>query len=136
MQKIIIIEDDHDDQEIMKLTLSDLGVGHEVVFFNDTQSALNYLANPNVIPLIIFSDINMPGMNGFQLRDNMQADETLRRKCTPFIFLTTGGENKHILEAYTKNVQGFFVKPSSVTEWNALFALILKYWTTSKKPQV
>lgn len=135
MQQIIIIEDDTDDQEIMKLTLSDLYVESEVIFFNEGQSALDYLSDASIIPLIIFSDINMPGMNGFQLRDKIHADPDLRMKCTPYIFLTTGGESKHIWEAYTKNVQGFFVKPSSVSEWKDLFALVLGYWSISKKPR-
>lgn len=135
MQQIIIIEDDIDDQEIMKLTMSELDVKHEVIFFNEAQSALNYLSHDHVIPLIIFSDINMPGMNGFQLRDKIHADRDLRLKCTPYIFLTTGGESKHIWEAYTKNAQGFFVKPSSISGWKDLFALVLSYWATSKKPR-
>ncbi len=136
MQKIVIIDDDADDQEIMKLTLANLGVEHEVVFFNEAQSALKYLSNVKVIPIIIFSDINMPGMNGFQLRDKIHADPDLRMKCTPYIFLTTGGESRHIWEAYTKNAQGFFVKPSSVSGWNDLFSLVLNYWACSKKPRV
>lgn len=134
MQKIVIIEDDNDDQEIMRLTLSDLGVRHEIVFFNEAQSAFTYLSDEKVIPLIIFSDINMPGMNGFQLRDKIHADPDLRIKCTPYIFLTTGGETRHIWEAYTKNAQGFFVKPSSLSEWKDLFSLVLDYWASSKKP--
>ena len=136
MQPIIIVEDDLDDQEIMRLTFSDLDVKQEVVFFDNAEAAVAYLSRKDVIPFAVLSDINMPGMNGFQLRDKIHDDPDLRIKCIPYIFLTTGGENKHIWEAYTKNAQGFFVKPSSVSGWRELLSMVLTYWANSKKPQL
>ncbi len=135
MQPIVIIEDDIDDQEIMKLTLADLDIRQEVVFFENAEKAIAYLSRKEIIPFIVFSDINMPGMNGFQLRDKIHADPDLKIKCIPYIFLTTGGESKHIWEAYTKNAQGFFVKPSSVSGWKELLSMVIEYWGHSKKPQ-
>lgn len=136
MQPIVIIEDDVDDQEIMKLTLEDLGVSQEVVFFDNAEAAITFLSRNEVVPVVIFSDINMPGMNGFQLRDKIHADPDLRTKCIPYIFLTTGGENKHVWEAYSNNAQGFFVKPSSVSGWKELLSMVLIYWANSKTPKM
>ncbi len=134
MGPIVIIEDDKDDEEIYKSILQDLRVESELRFFPNAERALEYLNQVEVNPFIIFSDINMPGMNGFQLRDKIHDDPLLRIKCIPYIFLTTGGESIAIREAYSKNAQGFFTKPNSMSEWKELIGLVVDYWKSSKKP--
>src|SRR5688572_15468720 len=128
MGPIIIIEDDPDDQDIINLTLNELNVTHEIVFFDNPEKAFDYLSVPENEPFIIFSDINMPGMSGFELRDKIHQEPSLRMKCVPYIFLTTGGENKQVWKAYSNNAQGFFIKPTSMEKWRALFSMIISYW--------
>jgi CheY-like chemotaxis protein len=61
-----------------------------LIFFNNGVEAIKYLEQEDVVPVMIFSDINMPGMNGFQLRDQIHANPDLRVKCVPFLFLPPG----------------------------------------------
>jgi CheY-like chemotaxis protein len=135
MDPIIIIEDDRDDQDIIKTTLTDLEVKNPLVFFENGEKAFIYLSRPDVTPFLIFSDVNMPGINGFQLRDKIHEDAELRIKCIPYLFLTTGGENKYVWEAYSRNAQGFFIKPSSMGNWKKLFYMIIHYWENSRIPR-
>lgn len=65
---IIIIEDDVDDREIFQDVFNALPYKHEVIFFEDGYSALAYLTETDIEPFIIFSDINMPKLNGIELR--------------------------------------------------------------------
>ena len=62
-EEIIIIDDDRDDQEVMQLILKQLQVGNDIKFFDNASSAYEYLCDEKVIPFMIFSDINMPGIN-------------------------------------------------------------------------
>jgi YesN/AraC family two-component response regulator len=48
--------------------LKELNYKNEIIFFNDGQEALNYLIENSAEPFIVFSDINMPKLNGIQLR--------------------------------------------------------------------
>ena len=59
---IVIIEDDHDDQEIFSEVLAELNFPNEVKFFSDGEKALEYLVASQVKPFLILSDVNMPNV--------------------------------------------------------------------------
>ncbi|MEO7523190.1 MAG: response regulator [Ferruginibacter sp.] len=65
---ILIIEDDRDDQEILIEIFKELNYENEVIFFDEGEKALEYLIATMIKPFIIFSDINMPKLNGLELR--------------------------------------------------------------------
>src|SRR5687768_15679000 len=104
---IIVIEDDLDDQLILKEAFNELAYENQIIFFNDGEQALSYLVDTNIKPFIIFSDINMPRLNGIDLRKKIHENEDLRMKSIPYLFFTTSAEQKHVIDAYSKSVQGF-----------------------------
>jgi CheY-like chemotaxis protein len=55
---IIIIEDDLDDQELLRDVFKELNYENEIVFFDDGYEALNFLTVTEIEPFILFSDIN------------------------------------------------------------------------------
>ncbi len=61
---VIIIEDDADDQEILREIFEKLKYPNELIFFFDGHEALKYLDKPTTLPFIILSDINMPKLSG------------------------------------------------------------------------
>ncbi|HEX2534178.1 MAG TPA: response regulator, partial [Chitinophagaceae bacterium] len=65
---IIVIEDDDDDQEILTEIFRKLDYGNPIIFYKDGNEALAYLNRSDVQPFLILSDINMPKINGFELR--------------------------------------------------------------------
>jgi len=125
---IIIIEDDKDDQEILMIIFEELGYINETVFFTDGNDALTYLNETNTKPFLILSDINMPKINGFELRMKVFTNEQLQSKCIPYLFFTTGATRKSVLEAYALSVQGFFKKPSDITALKVTIKRIIEYW--------
>jgi len=131
---IIIVEDDIEDQEIFREAISELGVMNPLVFFHEGVSALDYLQKTPDQPFIIFCDINIPLMNGLQLREHIDADERLRRKSIPFVFYTTSLNKEEINKAYELTVQGYFVKENSFAETKESIRLILEYWDKCKHP--
>jgi len=131
---IIIIEDDLDDQDMLKEVFQDLENSNEVLFFGDGEMALEYLTTSSVKPFIIFSDINMPKLSGMELRQKIQENEDLRIKSIPFLFFSTSSEQEHIVDAYSKSAQGFFVKPNSYTELKATIQTIVEYWNRCVAP--
>lgn len=131
---IIIIEDDLDDQQLLEDVFKELKLTNEIIFFGDGEAALEYLTNTPVKPFIIFSDINMPKLNGMQLREKVHQNEDLRIKSIPYLFFTTTAEQDHVIDAYSKSVQGFFVKPQSYPEIKATIASIVDYWQRCESP--
>lgn len=133
---IIIIEDDVDDQYLLQRTFEKLKVKNKTLFFSNGRDALEYLENEKDNPFIILCDINMPIMNGLELKETIHRNEYLRRKSIPFIFLTTSAQKADVDRAYQMMVQGYFEKSASMDEFESMIRLILKYWTECKHPNV
>ena len=131
---IIVIEDDRDDQELMSDAFEDLGYKNEILFFGDGELALDYLVNNHVEPFIVFSDINMPKLNGMELREKIHNNEDLRLKSIPYLFFSTSSEQQFIIDAYSKSVQGFFIKPANYTDLKNILKTIVEYWKTCVSP--
>ena len=99
---IIVIEDDQDDRDILKEIFEKIDYPNIVRYFNDGESALEYLNRTDVIPFLILSDINMPILDGFALRDKVKMDAKLQVKCIPYLFFTTASDQQIIIDAYSK----------------------------------
>ena len=67
---ICVVDDDNIFQFTMKLSLKPIDNIDEIRFFSDGLAAIDYILdnfnNPKKIPDIIFLDINMPVMDGYQ----------------------------------------------------------------------
>jgi CheY-like chemotaxis protein len=125
---IIVIEDDIDDQEILEEIFQKLGYSNEIIFFTDGNKALELLNKNDVHPFLILSDINMPKLNGFELRNKIFTNAQLQTKCIPYLFFTTGANKKSVIDAYALSVQGFFLKPNSIQALENTMKKIVEYW--------
>jgi CheY-like chemotaxis protein len=132
---IVFIEDDLDDQELITEVFKKSDVKNEIKFFNDGEDALQYLIESDVEPFIIFSDINMPRLGGLDLREKIHNNEELRMKSIPYLFFTTSSEQQHVIDAYSKSVQGFFIKPSSFDKLQRVIKIIVEYWQECESPR-
>ena len=131
---IVIIEDDQDDQEILTEIFNELAYKNEIVFFEDSVLALEYLTGTEIEPFLVLSDINMPKLNGMELREKIHNNEDLRLKSIPYLFFTTTAEQNHVIDAYSRSIQGFFVKPRSYDKIKTMIAKIVEYWMECESP--
>jgi CheY-like chemotaxis protein len=125
---IIVIEDDIDDQEILNDIFQKLGYSNKIVYFTDGNMALEFLNKSDVHPFLILSDINMPKLNGFKLRNKIFTNAQLQTKCIPYLFFTTGANKSSVIDAYALSVQGFFLKPNSMQALENTIKKIVEYW--------
>ncbi len=131
---IIIIEDDLDDELILNRIFTKLGYPNKLCFFADGQKALDFLSESDIIPFLILSDINMPKLNGFALRDKIKMDAKLQLRCIPYLFFSTAISQDAVIKAYSLSVQGFFVKQSSFDETEKTISVIMEYWKRCASP--
>src|SRR3954465_3034574 len=131
---VVIIEDDEDDQLILTDIFKNLNYKNSIVFFSDGNEALDYLNKTEVVPFLILSDINMPKINGFELRNKIATNEKLHVKCIPYLFFSTAANKKSVIDAYAMSVQGFFIKPSSIKKLESTIQTIMEYWTECIAP--
>jgi CheY-like chemotaxis protein len=131
---VIIIEDDIDDQDLLTEIFQNLKYPNELIFFTDGQKALDFISTGNVVPFIIISDINMPKLTGFELRQKLKTDADLALRCIPYLFFSTALNQKAVIDAYSMSVQGFFVKPTSMSELEKTIKVIMEYWKMCAAP--
>ena len=129
---IIVIEDDLEDQQLLDEIFKNLRFPNKVIFFSDGRDALSFLSETDEQPFLILSDINMPCMNGFEVRNKILLNEKL--KCIPYLFFTTGVDKKAVYDAYAMSVQGFFIKPSSMAGLQETVKKIIEYWQECYAP--
>ncbi|HEX8460267.1 MAG TPA: response regulator [Segetibacter sp.] len=131
---VIIIEDDADDQELLADVFVNLKYSNEVIFFGDGHDALEYLNTTERLPFLILSDINMPKLDGFELRNKIREDARLQIKCIPYLFFSTAANQRAVIDAYSTSVQGFFVKQNSMNDLEDTIRVIMEYWKRCASP--
>ncbi|HLO79547.1 MAG TPA: response regulator [Chitinophagaceae bacterium] len=131
---IIIIEDDIDDQDLLNDIFKELQYNNEVIFFADSVQALDFLTATEIEPFLVLSDINMPKLNGMELREKVHNNEDLRLKSIPYLFFSTSAEQKHVIDAYSRSIQGFFIKPNNYERLKEVIVKIVEYWQECESP--
>ena len=131
---IILIDDDIEDIEIFQQGFKELGIENEIIVFTDGNKFYDYISTTNRKSFFIFCDINMHKINGFELKQKIFDNEEIRLKCIPFLMLSTSDASSSVLEAYSLNVQGYFIKPQTVQGIKDMFEIVVKYWSISQRP--
>ncbi|MBD2116067.1 MAG: hybrid sensor histidine kinase/response regulator [Microcystis wesenbergii TW10] len=103
---VLIVDDSITVRELLSLTFSK--AGYRVEQARDGQEAWEKLRGG--LPCdIVFSDIEMPRLNGLELLSNLQKDPRLA--AIPVAFLTSRGADLHRKEAAKLGASGYFTKP-------------------------
>ncbi|UFH57726.1 response regulator [Spirosoma sp. KNUC1025] len=132
---IIFMDADEDDHDMYKQALTELALSHPVVVFANGQIALDYLTTSPDVSFLIISEISIPGMSGLELRQQIDQNPTLRKKCIPFIFMTSPVVDYLVEEAYELTIQGLFEKKETFSAWKSQLAAIIAYWTECHHPK-
>ena len=132
--EIIIIEDDLDDQLMLEEVFKSLNYQNKRLYFGDGLAALEYLHRVGTLPFLILSDINLPKLDGFELRDKLRTDASLNLRCIPYLFFSTAINQKMVINAYSVSAQGFFVKPNTYEELEETIKVIYEYWQKCAAP--
>ena len=131
---ILIIEDDIDDQKFIENIYKRLDYLNELVFLDNGEIAIDYLMQMKKIPFLIISDLNMPKINGIELRARVKQNEAINIKCVPYLIFSTTVAKNFIDDAYTLGIQGYFKKPINPDDLTAILKNIIDYWKMSYAP--
>jgi DNA-binding NarL/FixJ family response regulator len=131
---IYIVVDDSDDEEIIREAFAEVGVSNELKFFSTGEGVLNELRTTKVPPFIIISDVNLPRMDGFQLREKILQEASINDKSIPFIFWSTSASEAQIKRAYDLSAHGFFLKGRTFAELKERIREMVAYWSDSLAP--
>jgi CheY-like chemotaxis protein len=118
---ILLADDDADDAEMFALVLAEVDPGvvlRHVINGEEVFEAIK--EKPGFTPDVIFLDLNMPRMNGWQCLEKLKADAVT--KDIPVVIYTTSSHTRDKQVAFAHGATAFITKPS---DYKALRALLL-----------
>ena len=131
---IFIIDDDKEELDMVQEIWQELNFPNSFELFSSTDALFDRLRTSDINPFIIISDVNLPKIDGFTLRQKLAEDDTLRYKSIPFVFWSTTASNEQIKKAYDTCGHGFFLKGKNYAEIKDSLNRIMIYWMSSKVP--
>ncbi len=119
--RILIVDDSSTMRKIVLRTLRQAGYeSAEVLEAGDGVAGLGVLDGGSVD--LIFSDVNMPNMNGL----DFVAEVRKRGTSPPIVMVTTEGGQDSIAEAMQRGANGYVVKPFTPDKLGEVLSSVLK----------
>ncbi len=133
---ILLIEDNPDDQELMRLAFARSQVRHNLVIVSDGFEALEYLlgegrysARDNTeMPALILLDLNLPRINGIEVLRRIRAHP--QTQLLPVVILSSSNEPQDIIDSYINGCNSYIRKPIYFTQLQNFVTEISTYWLT------
>jgi CheY-like chemotaxis protein len=125
LNHIVLIEDNETTSFLNNRLLSRLGVARQVSSFSKAEEALSFLwgeASPEAVPDLVFVDLKMPGMNGFDFLEHYSQLPAAAQERTVVAVLTTsmhGADTARV--AQYPNVE-YLTKPLTEEKMQRLLA--------------
>lgn len=122
--RTLIIDDSSTDRYILKRTLSAGSFSEEYMEASTGVEALDKLTlrNGSILPNLIFLDVNMPVLNGFEFLDALQKIHGQLNKQIPVIIMCSIRDDHDKARAATyENVIAYLIKPVLMEDLEKLF---------------
>ena len=132
-RRILLVEDDPDDAELIINGLRRSNVVNEVDIVRDGVEALDYLYRRGPFadrsacqPLLILLDLKMPRVDGRQVLQQIKADPTLKH--LPVVVLTSSAHERDVASGYDLGANAYVVKPVHFRDLIEAVAQIGLFW--------
>ena len=113
-RNVLHIDDDQDDLEIFSTTVEEFKTKINCISLNCAATALKKLVSREIAPEVIFVDLNMPGMDGFQFLSEIKKQTNLD---IPVVVLSTCSQQDTINSVKKLGADGYLTKPASMKQF-------------------
>lgn len=108
---IFYTDDDEEDLEFFKEVTDTIEKDLNLVTHNNGKKLLEALDNPPPTPHVLFLDLNMPGLNGFDVLERVRQKEELKK--IPIIIFSTSSDSSIIRKSRAMGADYFVTKSGS-----------------------
>lgn len=130
---ILLIDDNPDDFEATSRALKKNGLTNPVKWCGSGLDAKHFLfatgpyeSKSRSLPVIIFLDLNMPGIDGRALLKELKGDNTLKQ--IPVVVLTTSNASQDVSECYRLGAATYIQKPLDFDTLSRVIGTMKDYW--------
>jgi CheY-like chemotaxis protein len=113
---LVLVEDDAGHARLIERNLRRAHITNDLVVLRDGQEAVEYffsegegMAAGRDMPLLVLLDLNLPGVDGYQVLARLKSNE--RTKRIPVIILTTTDDPRDIERCYDLGCNVYIIKP-------------------------
>jgi CheY-like chemotaxis protein len=125
-KKLLLVDDDSDDTELFSEAIGEIDSSVLCHCASDGMEALEKLSEKKIeTPDLIFLDINMPEMNGWQFLERVKGNHRL--KDIPVIIYTTSSTKSDLLHARTSGALCFVTKPANYGRLKKILEIVISY---------
>lgn len=127
MNKILLVEDNPGDAELMRLAFETAGINCDLQVADSGEKALDYLEAPEPsAPQLILLDLNLPGMSGHDVLRRIKSNAAL--KCIPVIALSSSASDEDIGLSYELAANSYVQKPADMAGFVRVVEAIGAFW--------
>lgn len=138
-RRILLADDSANDVELALAALAGGDLTSRVDVVRDGAEALDYLyrrgpfaARDPLPPTVIFLDLKMPKVDGFEVLRQVKSDAALRM--IPVVVLTSSAEDRDLRTAYALGANAYVVKPVDFQQYAAAVRSIGQFWGRYNRP--
>ena len=126
LKRFLVVDDDCDDTELFAEAVGSVDASVSCLNALDGREALNKLFNHQLEkPDLIFLDINMPVMNGWQFLSSLKGSDGLKE--IPVIMYSTSSDRLAVKKALSSGALCFFTKPNNFQLLKTILRVVLDY---------
>lgn len=129
----VFIDDDIHEHTFFKKALAEICKNEVKSAYNGEEGLKIIKENKDNI-FIIICDINMPKLNGLELKRVIEGTPELKLQAIPFIFHSTHNNAIVVKEAYALGIQGFVEKSRDMSKSVPNLDILVKLWSNIVHP--
>jgi two-component system, chemotaxis family, response regulator Rcp1 len=129
--EILLVEDSPSDANLTIREFSKAKIANNLHWIEDGETAMEYLHQHGEFtnaprPDLILLDLNLPGMDGREVLEEVKSDPELKR--IPIVILTTSNDEQDVLRSYNLNANCYVTKPIDIEQFIQVVQLIKDFW--------
>ncbi|WP_421657364.1 response regulator [Leptothermofonsia sp. ETS-13] len=136
--RILLVEDDPNDVELVQLALSRYNFLSQMDVASDGEQALHYLLGQDgkspshPLPRLVLLDLKLPKVNGIRVLQTLRAHPRTRRLVV--VVMTSSEEDSDLNACYDLGVSSYVVKPLDFQQFLEVAQQVGLYWMLLNKP--
>lgn len=134
---ILLVEDNPVDIDLTCRAFARDPLAGPVHVARDGETALDFMQRwdkGEPPPGLILLDINLPGVNGFEVLRQLKRHPVHRS--IPVVMLSSSAEQRDLLDAYSLGVNSYIVKPVDFDRFVEATGQIGRYWFELNQPPI
>lgn len=134
--EILLVEDNPGDVRLTQEAFKDAKVRNRLTVARDGTEAMAILHRTGPFenhprPDVVLLDLNLPGLNGFDVLKRMKESETLRD--IPVVIVSSSKAEQDIAKSYKLHASCYVTKPLDLDQFMEVIRSIENFWLTVVK---